>query len=101
MTRKRRRFDRPSVRRPVHRVPGAQYADLDAYIDATNDTLESIAEHVGSTASYLSRIKNGHCCPRPRLATRIAKYTGVPPQSFILAYLRRHGTKSRRLQRSA
>jgi|SRR5215471_20652245 len=93
MAQKRRRDDRRFGRRKVHRVPSAQYTDLDEYIDKTHDTLEGIAERVGSTASYISRIRNGWCCPRPRLAARIAKYAGVPIDSFAKTWLRRQSLK--------
>lgn len=98
---KRKQVDRRHRRRPVHRVPGATYPSLAAYIDETGDTLEAIAARTETTASYLSRIMNGHCCPRPLLAARIEKYTGVPATSYMLAWLSRNGNRRRRLQRSA
>lgn len=99
--RNRKLFDRRYRRRKLHRVPGKTYTDLAAYIDETGDTLMNIAARCRTTASYLSRIMNGLCVPRPRLATRIARYTGVPVLSFTVVWLKRNGTRSERERISA
>ena len=76
-------------RRTAKRIRGAKYPDLDAYIAATGDTQAAIAAHVGASQTYISRIRMGRSVPRAELAAKLAKYAGIPLDSFMRCWLRR------------
>jgi transcriptional regulator with XRE-family HTH domain len=69
----------------------ARYPDLKTYIAESGDTQQHIAQRVGTSQAHMSRIVAGRVVPRPLLAVRLAKYAGVPLESFLRARLAHEG----------
>ena len=72
------------------RVRRRRYPDLASYIAATGDTQTHIAARVGCSQVQISRIAAGDAVPRALLAARLAKYAGIPLDSFTRAHLAKH-----------
>jgi transcriptional regulator with XRE-family HTH domain len=66
-----------------------RYPDLATYIAKSGDTQERIAAAIGVRQSYISRVKHGLLVPRPDTAIKIARYCGIPLESFTLVYVAR------------
>lgn len=64
-----------------------QYDDLAAYLKHSGVTQTVLADAVHVTQAHISRIASGAIVPRPRLAARIARLTGIPLDSFMRVYL--------------
>ena len=67
-----------------------RYADLATYLEESGTTQVDLAAAVGATQSQISRIARGELVPRPALAHRLARYAGIPLDSFVRVYLQRH-----------
>lgn len=77
-------------RRP-RRIPRPHYPTLAAYLAGSGDTQARIAQRVGASQAYVSRIVSGQAIPRPLLAARLAEYANIPLDSFQRVYLAKHG----------
>lgn len=76
------------------RSPLRLYPDLATYLAESGDTQAGVAEACQTSQATISRIATGEMVPRPVLASRIARYCGIPLDSFARTYLAR--TNARR-----
>ena len=77
-----------ALKRRRHRP---RYPDLATYIQRTGDTQRRIAEQIGVSQAYISRVKDGKLVPSPELAERLAAYAHIPLDSFYRVYLLKRG----------
>lgn len=80
----------PRIRRSLRR----HYPDLAAYLAESGDSQAGIAEACQTSQATISRIATGDMVPRPILASRIARYCGIPLDSFTRTYLARRTRRS-------
>lgn len=59
------------------------YPDLETFFEKTRTKQEDFAEHIGISASYMSRIKNKLAQPPLDLALKIADEANIPLDSLI------------------
>ena len=61
------------------------YKSLADYLAATGQTQEALAEALGISQPAISAYVAGRTMPRPALALRLSKYTGVPVEALMRA----------------
>lgn len=64
-------------------MPIRTFPDLKTYLNETGETQERLAERLGITQSYMSKIVRNLQQPELKLALLIAKKTHVPLESLI------------------
>lgn len=65
-----------------------RYPDLATYLEKSGDTQVVVAQAVGTSQAHVSRIAAGRTMPQPELAQKLARYAGIPLDSFIKARLK-------------
>lgn len=55
-----------------------RFLTLKAYLEATQDTQNGLADALGISQGHMSRLVNGSRLPSRALANRIAVYCGIP-----------------------
>lgn len=61
------------------------YESLAEYLAETGQTQEALADALGISQSQVSNYIAGRRMPRPALALRLSKHTGVPVEALMRA----------------